>query len=127
MEKDFDKWNNLKKEINSKKQKFYVKQREVWSVKMWKNVWFEEDWKWEDFERPVLVLKKIWIMYLCISMTTQWKNNDFYYKLSDTQENSYIILSQAKLFDLKRFHYKVRTVSKDEFLNIQKRLKTLWF
>ena len=127
MEKDFDKWNNLKKEINSKKQKFYVKQREVWSVKMWKNVWFEEDWKWEDFERPVLVLKKIWIMYLCISMITQWKDNDFYYKLLDTQENSYIILSQAKLFDLKRFHYKIRTVSKDEFLNIQKRLKTLWF
>jgi len=127
MEKDFDKWNKLKKEINNKKQKFYVKQREIWSVKMWKNVWFEEDWKWEDFERPVLVLKKIWIMYLCISMTTQWKNNDFYYKLSDTKENSYIILSQAKLFDLKRFHYKIRTVSKDEFLNIQKRLKTLWF
>jgi len=126
MEKDFDKWNKLKKEVNNKKQKFYVKQREIWSVKMWKNVWFEEDWKWEDFERPVLVLKKIWIMYLCISMTTQWKDNDFYYKLLDTQENSYIILSQAKLFDLKRFHYKVRTVSKDEFLNIQKRLKTLW-
>ena len=127
MEKDFDKWNILKKEINSKKQKFYVKQREVWSVKMWKNVWFEEDWKWEDFERPVLVLKKIWIMYLCISMTTQWKDNDFYYKLLDTQESSYIILSQAKLFDLKRFHYKIRTVSKNEFLDIQKRLKTLWF
>jgi len=127
MEKDFNSWNELKKEVNSKKQKFYVKQREVWSVKMWKNVWFEEDWKWEDFERPVLVLKKIWIMYLCISMTTQWKDNDFYYKLLDTQESSYIILSQAKLFDLKRFHYKIRTVSKNEFLDIQKRLKTLWF
>ena len=89
MEKDFDKWNNLKKEINSKKQKFYVKQREVWSVRMWKNVWFEEDWKWEDFERPVLVLKKIWIMYLCISMTTQWKDNDFYYKLLYTRKFLY--------------------------------------
>jgi len=127
MEKDFDKWNNKKKKINSTKQKFYVKQREIWSVNMWKNVWFEEDWKWDDFERPVLVLKKIWIMYLCVSMTTQWKNNDFYYKLQDTEELSFIILSQAKLFDLKRFHYKIRTVAKNEFLEVQKRLKTLWF
>ena len=127
MDKEFDKWNEKKKEINSKKQKFYVKQREIWSVRMWKNVWFEEDWKWEDFERPVLVLKKIWIMYLCIAMTTKWKNNDFYYKLWDTKESSYIILSQSKLFDLKRFHYKIRTLAKSEFLEIQKRLKTLWF
>jgi hypothetical protein len=96
-------------------------------VRMWKNVWFEEDWKWEDFERPVLILKKIWIMYLCIAMTTKWKNNDFYYKLWDTKESSYIILSQSKLFDLKRFHYKIRTLAKSEFLEIQKRLKTLWF
>ena len=127
MDKEFDKWNEKKKEINSKKQKFYVKQREIWSVRMWKNVWFEEDWKWEDFERPVLVLKKIWIMYLCIAMTTKWKNNDFYYKLWDTKESSYIILSQSKLFDFKRFHYKIRTLAKSEFLEIQKRLKTLWF
>ncbi|MDQ7009415.1 MAG: hypothetical protein Q9M94_03950 [Candidatus Gracilibacteria bacterium] len=58
MEKDFDKWNKLKKNINNKKQKFYVKEREVWSVKMGQNVGFEEDGKGKDFERPVLVLKK---------------------------------------------------------------------
>jgi hypothetical protein len=34
MDKEFDKWNEKKKEINSKKQKFYVKQREIWSVRM---------------------------------------------------------------------------------------------
>jgi len=127
MEKDFDKWNELKKKINFCKQKFYIKQREIWSVKMWKNVWFEEDWKWKDFERPVLVLKKIWIMYLCIAMTTQWKNNDFYYKLWDIEKDSFVILSQAKLFDFKRFHYKIRTLDQNEFIKVQKKLKTLWF
>lgn len=127
MEKDFDKWNELKKNINNKKQKFYVKEREVWSVKMWKNVWFEEDWKWKDFERPVLILKKVWIMYLCISMTTQGKNNDFYYKLHDVDKSSFIILSQPKLLDLKRFHYKIRTIDNNEFKKVQKKIKTLWF
>jgi len=127
MEKYFDKWNKLKKNINNKKQKFYVKEREVWSVKMWKNVWFEEDWKWKDFERPVLVLRRIWIVYLCVSMTTQGKENDFYHRLWDIEKLSFIILSQPKLFDLKRFHYKIRTVNKDEFKEVQKKLKTLWF
>ena len=127
MEQKFDNWNKIKKKINLERQKFYVKQREIWSVKMWKNVWFEEDWKWIDFERPVLVLKKIWIVYLCVTMTTQWKNNDFYYKLWDIEKDSFVILSQAKLFDLNRFHYKIRTLDKEEFLKVQKKLKTLWF
>jgi len=127
MEKDFDKWNELKKEIHIKKQKFYVKQREIWSVNMWKNIWFEEDWKWDNFERPVLVLKKIWIMYFCLSMTTKWKNNDFYYKLKDVRKISFMILSQPKLFDIKRFHYKIETLNKLQFEIIQKKLKKLWF
>ena len=128
IDKIFEKWNIMKQEINNwKKQKFYVKQREIWSVKMWCNIWFEENGKWDDFERPVLVLKKIWIVYLCIAMTTKGKNNDFYYKLSDNTKNSFVILSQAKLFDLKRFHYKMRTLEKKEFKSVQKKLKTLWF
>lgn len=126
-EKKFENWNKLKQKIHfSQTQKFYIKQREIWSVKMWQNIWFEEDGKWKDFERPVLIIKKIWIMYLCLSMTIKWKDNDFYYKLENSK-NSYIILSQPKLLDFKRFHYKVWTVSKADFMKIQKSLKTLWF
>lgn len=125
----FNSWNILKQKVHKKeKEKFYVKQREVWSVIMGQNIWFEEDWKWKDFERPVLVLKKIWIVYLCVAMTTKWKNNDFYHKLKDSVcENSYIILSQPKLLDIKRFHYKIETIHEEDFLEIQKKLKNLWF
>ena len=127
MNEKFEKWNKLKQKINFwNKQKFYVKQREIWSVRMWQNIWFEEDWKWDDFERPVLVLKKIWIVYLCLSMTRKWRNNDFYFSINNIKD-SYVILSQPKLFDLKRFHYKIWVVSMDKFNEIQKKLKTLWF
>ena len=127
MNEKFEKWNKLKQKINFwNKQKFYVKQREIWSVRMWQNIWFEEDWKWDDFERPVLVLKKIWIVYLCLSMTRKWRNNDFYFSINNIKD-SYVILSQPKLFDFKRFHYKIWVVSMDKFNEIQKKLKTLWF
>lgn len=129
MNNNFNEWNNLKQKIDENKVNFHIKQRQIWNCYMWINVWFEEDWKWEEFNRPIIVLKKIWIMYLCIALTTHGKDNDFYYKLSEdiSRKNSYLILSQPKLFDIKRFHYKVGTVPKDEFLEIQKKLKTLWF
>ncbi|MCD5385291.1 type II toxin-antitoxin system PemK/MazF family toxin [Candidatus Gracilibacteria bacterium] len=127
MNEKFEKWNKLKQKINfGNKQKFYVKQREIWSVRMGQNIGFEEDGKGDDFERPVLVLKKIGIVYLCLSMTRKGRNNDFYFSINNIKD-SYVILSQPKLFDLKRFHYKIGVVSMDKFNEIQKKLKTLWF
>lgn len=125
MENIFNIWNKIKKNLEFNNSKiFFIKQREIWSVKMWKNIWFEEDWKWNDYERPVLVLKKIWIMYLCLSLTTKWKENDFYFKIN---EKSFVILSQPKSFDIKRFHYKKWMISEEKFFELQKKLKTFWF
>lgn len=130
MKNTFNEWNILKQKIDGNNNlNFHVKQRQIWNCYMWINVWFEEDGKWEEFNRPILVLKKVWIMYLCLALTIHGKNNDFYYKLPEdiSRKNSYLILSQPKLFDIKRFHYKIWTVPKDKFLEIQKKLKTLWF
>lgn len=126
MNEKFKKWSELKEKIHfEEKDSFYVKQREVWYINMWINIWDEENWKKDDFRRPVLVLKKIWSLYLCVSMTTKGKdNNYFYYKY---KQNSYIILSQAKSIDRKRFLDKIETVNKIDFENIIKKLKTMWF
>lgn len=130
MQKLYNAWNEIKQVTQlTKSQKFYIKQREIWSTKMWLNIWYEQSGKWEGFERPVLVLKKIWSMYLCASLTTHWKENDFYHKLPEniSRKDSYVILSQPKLFDIKRFHYKIGVVPEEEFKKVQKKLKTLWF
>ncbi len=68
-------------------------------------------------------------MYLCLSMTTKWKDNDFYHKLPDdiSRENSFVILSQPKLLDIKRFHYKVWSLDKESFKEVQKNLKLFGF
>jgi len=63
---------------------------------MWQNIWFESNWKWDNFKRPVLILKRIWTMFLIVSMTTKWiwKENKFYYKLWNKyfNKNSFITL-----------------------------------
>ena len=127
-EKKFDNWNIKKKEINSSIKITYPKHREVWYISIWKNIWFESYWKWDDFKRPVLVLARIWTMFLVASMTTKGKNNKFYYKLKkDTFDiDSFITLSQFKTIDKKRFIEKMWKVNLQDFEEIKKRIKHLF-
>ena len=136
MEK-FDKWNDEKKIIHQKDcSEVYVNIREIWYIKMWVNIWFEENGKTE-FLRPVLVVKKVWNLFFTVALTSQWKdNNYFYYKFKDLElseknkkyiNSSYAILSQVKTVDKKRFTQNVWIISKQDFTNLQKSLKICYF
>ena len=134
MEK-FDKWNAEKKDIHKKEDEiFYVNIREIWFTKMWINIGFEENGKTE-FLRPVLVLKKVWNLFFTVALTSQWKdNNYFYYKFNDVslknpkyKYSSYAILSQVKIMDKKRFFEHSWSIWKEDFNEIKKRLKQVLF
>jgi len=129
-EKLFDSWWSVKKGIDKKERNnFHIRPKEVWYVNMWKNIWFESNWKSHNFKRPVLVLKVIWAMFFVVSMTTKWKDNKFYYKLNDKyfNKNSYLTLSQIKSIDKKRFIEKIWKIDLEDFLNIKKELKNTIF
>lgn len=81
---NFDEWNEIKKEIDKNHNNTpFIKEWFIYYTKLWKNIWFEEDWK-KDYERPVLVVSKIWNLFFCISMTTKGKDNKYYYRLKNT-------------------------------------------
>jgi|SaaInlStandDraft_6_1057023.scaffolds.fasta_scaffold13183_3 mRNA interferase MazF len=126
----FEKWNKLKQKLHySVKKNFYVKKREIWYINIWTNIWHESIWKWNDYRRPVLVIKKIWNMYLVIPMTSKWTENKFKYKLPETyfSNNSFLTMSQWKFIDHKRFIKKISIINKVDFEKIKKRLITDWF
>ena len=130
MEKKFDNWNKLKKEINWEENNLFPKVWEVWYINIWVNIWNESLWKWNDFKRAFLVIKKIWNMFFWASMTTQWKDNNYFYiRLSDSYFNkkSYIIKSQLKSIDKKRFIEKMCILTNKDFYNIKKELKESTF
>ena len=81
--KEFDQWNNLKKELHSSapQQEFYISNREIWFVHLGMNVGTEQNGKGDNFLRPVLVLKKLGNVYLVIPMTTKGKDTRFYHTL----------------------------------------------
>ena len=127
----FDNWNSIKKDIHFENNKqFYIKEKDIWYINIGYNIWFEENWKWYNYKRPILVYKRIWIMFMWIPMTTHWKeNNKFYYKLPDKYFNkkSFLIFSQIKSFDKKRFIVKIWTLSDSDFNEIKKELKKFLF
>ena len=123
--KAFNKRNILKQSIHKKKRHIYIKEREVWFANLWINIWYEQDWNWDTFERPVLVIKRVWNVYFILPLTTWWKDSKWYHLLSHHYFNktSRIILSQPRVIDKNRFIRKLATVDEWEFLLIKKKLR----
>lgn len=115
--KNFDEWNNIKKQIESKELKVFPKKGEVWWVFMGKNIGFEQDGKDENFLRPVLVTKKFNNkMFWVIPLSSKQKSLDFYLNFVDYKNNNVsLVLSQLKLLSVKRFQRKIYTLNKDIF------------
>jgi mRNA interferase MazF len=118
MEKDFDKWNLQKKDIDKKEIKFdlFFHEREVWWCAVGVNIGIESDGKNENFERPVIIIKKfngqmLWV----IPLTSRERKGEHYVKVSYEKGISWACLSQIKTVSTKRLLRKVGMVSKDEF------------
>jgi len=67
--KDFDRWNEKKKIIDQKEisDDHFVNEREIWWGSLGLNVGYEQDGKNENYERPLLVIKKfnrniVWVI-----------------------------------------------------------------
>ncbi len=134
---DYDNWNYEKQALHFwEHDEFYVNPREIRFTKMGINIGYEECGK-KEFRRPVLVIKKVWNLFFTVAMTTKWKtNHPFYHKVvqaefnennQSNKDNAYIILSQVKVMDKKRFTEKMGIVNQEEFSDIKKKLKTMLF
>ncbi len=96
--KKFVDWTKLKVRIHLKdKREFYFKDGEVWFASLGLNVGFEQNGKNQNFERPILVLKKfnkdiLW----AILMTSKEKDGDFFHKIKYEGDTGSIILPQLR-------------------------------
>jgi len=120
---DFDKWNELKKEINKKKKFPNFHEREIWFMNVGRNIGIESNGKGSAFLRPVLVLRKFnKEQFLGVMLTTKCKNNQFYYKLKD---KSCILLSQIRIFSSKRLLRIMHKLKNEKFEEIKNKIFTL--
>ncbi|MFA7252782.1 MAG: hypothetical protein WC027_02910 [Candidatus Paceibacterota bacterium] len=54
MEKDFDRWNGLKKKVDADFSDIYIQIRQIWWCSIGLNVGSEQNGHGENFERPVI-------------------------------------------------------------------------
>src|SRR3989338_6713120 len=112
MEKEYDDWNKLKKDLSTKKSNIFFHKGDIWFASIGKNVGDEEDGKHSSFERPILIVRKFNNnIFLGVPLTSNGEKEGKYYHQLLSFPGSVAILSQVRLLDAKRL---VRLMSKVE-------------
>jgi len=121
--KDFDKWNDKKKKLDKKERSILTSPRQIWWASIGLNIGDEEDGKNQHFERPVLVIKTFnRRVFLGVPITSQRKENKFYFEIEYNNKKYYLILSQIRLFSNKRLLRKITKINAQTFLKIKDNL-----
>jgi mRNA interferase MazF len=106
MQKDFDRWNTLKKAINAADEsaRVYFHEGDIWWVRLGVNVGYEIDGKDRDFARPVVVLRKYnQYSFLALPLTTNAKPNKWRIGIGAVADRqAFAVLSQLRNIDSRR-------------------------
>ncbi|HCY18007.1 MAG: 2,4-dihydroxyhept-2-ene-1,7-dioic acid aldolase [Candidatus Nomurabacteria bacterium GW2011_GWF2_35_12] len=123
MEKEYDNWNKLKKDLSTKESKIFFHEREVWYCSLGKNIGYEEDGKNELFERPILIVRKFNNdIFLAIPLTSSKKDNKYYHQYEFSGKTFAGILSQIRLLDSRRLSRKIGMIKESDFSTIIKKI-----
>ncbi len=119
---EFEAWHKLHQSLEKRDvSNLFFKEKEVWFCSIGKNIGSEQNGKHELFERPVLIFKKFNNnTFLGFPLTSKIRDPLFHFRLGGPNEDSFIILSQIRLFDRKRLNRKLNTITNREYYSILK-------
>lgn len=126
MEKDFDKWNEVKKETNAEKPRLYTV-REIWWCKLGVNIGTEQDGGGENFSRPAVIMKGFGPdACLVIPLTTSTREHPLRIPVGLVEgREARANLSQVRVIDTRRLVEKVGFLEKKAFLKLRKAARDL--
>ena len=128
MKKDFDSWNEEKKQTHDNENyRPLYREREVRWCRLGANIGFEQDGTGNDFSRPVMILKGF-SRHVCliIPLTTSKKKNPYHFSIGDIGgRKAFAIISQLRLIDTRRLDQQLGVIGKEMFEQIRKAVKDL--
>jgi len=131
MEKDFDKWNEKKKKINSKIEEeiLFFREGEIWWIHLGVNVGFEMDGKGIESMRPILIVKKYnQFSFLAVPLSTSPKKNKYRISVGVVDgKNAVANLSQMRNIDSKRLINKIGHIEPDPLKIIKEKASKVNF
>jgi len=126
MTKDFDKWNEMKKQLEHQAVPPFVfpENGEVWMCVIGKNLGREQNGGSHDFSRPVLVIKKFNNeMFWVVPLSTKQKSLNFYFNYTDPNGVPVAaILAQLRLVSINRFRRVLYELPGTQLYEIRTRL-----
>ena len=126
MEKDFDKWNKVKKETHAEEPRLYTV-REIWWCRLGVNVGFEQDGSGRLFLRPIVIVRAFGPnICLILPLTASKQEHPLRVSFGDVQgKQASALLSQMRIIDTRRLVEKVGFMDKQVFAQLKKALKDL--
>ncbi len=104
----------------------FVNEREICYISIGQNIGFEQNGKHNNFERPVLVIRKFSNnLFVGIPLSKHLKNSQYYFVFRFNSTPSAALLSQIRLFDTKRVLRKIGYISQTDFLLLKEKLRNL--
>ena len=114
--KNFEEWINRKINIENRKSSFHFDEREIWWCAIGENVGEEICGKNNNFERPVLILKKhSKDTAFVLPLTSTIRSGDNFFNLSLSDKERCIILHQGRFVSKKRLLRRMETISENKF------------
>ena len=120
--KNFDKWHNLKKYLDSFEKDKIVRFNdcEVWWCSVGVNVGYEIFGKDERFVRPVMIIRKYSpSTFFGLPMSSKRKPIDSYYPFSFQGEDGSVLLDQGRVFDARRLVRRMGRANKKDVRKIK--------
>lgn len=123
----FVEWTKLKIKLHLKEKEIYFREGEIWWASLGANVGHEEEGKNDNFERPILVLKKfnehlLW----SIPLTTKTKeDNPYYYQYTLSGKEYAAILPQFRILSSKRLIRRIGMFPEDDYEKIRAEIRKL--
>lgn len=127
MEKEFDKWNEIKKQIDDDEMSRLYHTREIWWCSLGINVGFEQDGSGDEYRRPVLILKGL-SKHTCLIIPLTAASQDHPMRPSIglvEGKEARALISQLRVIDTKRLVDKIGYLDQGTFQRIQKAVKDL--
>ena len=128
MESFFDIWSPVKKNIHHTNRAPHFKNAEIRWVQMGHNIGSEIYGKGERFQRPVIILKKVFgDSAIVIPLTSKKSEGSYYFSFKDlkTGKIQYALLTQIRYIDGKRILGKISSMSVKDFQALQEKTVVL--
>ncbi|MDM8565217.1 type II toxin-antitoxin system PemK/MazF family toxin [Candidatus Halobeggiatoa sp. HSG11] len=130
---NFDNWNEVKKRTDKNKNIVGFKERDIFWLRLGKNIGNEQYGKGNEFQRPVLIIKKLTpCMFVGVPLTSKLKgDNKYFHEFEYTTKkglliNNSALILQLKAFDKKRLMGRIGMIDKDEFTKILEKIRNLF-